>query len=100
MISLEVLSDIDFSGTDYLHSGRKNSIQQYGETRDCRTVLSRLGFLLINKQIKLIYVSLMQSFFNVLHCHPGVNIRRFSTMKREKKQEKQHMYYNKHIILL
>ena len=25
----------------------------------------------------------MQSFFNVLHCYPGVNISRFSTMQKK-----------------
>ena len=30
----------------------------------------------------------MQSFFNVLHCHPGVNIRRFSTMQKKKTTKK------------
>ena len=42
----------------------------------------------------------------MLHCYPGVNISRFSTMqkkqkqkpKRKKEKEKEDMYYNKHIV--
>ena len=29
----------------------------------------------------------MQSFFNMLHCYPGVNIRRFSTIQKKNKQK-------------